>query len=87
MLMLMEYQATVVVPHPMEAEAEDMAAVTEAAATEIHLDLAGSLPGGRCHYRILGASSPGISEMTDLARWSPGAWPQCPITSQSLHFS
>ena len=71
----------------MEAEAEDMAAGTEAAATEIHLDLAGSLPGGRCHYRLLGASSPGTSEMTVLARRSSGAWPQCPIISRFLHFS
>lgn len=38
-----------VVHRHMEAEAEAMAAVTEVAATEIHLDLEGSLPGGRCH--------------------------------------
>ncbi len=34
----------------MEAEVEAMAAVTEVAAMEIHLDLEDSLPGGRCHH-------------------------------------
>ena len=42
----------------MEAEAEAIAAVTEVAATGIHLDLEASLPGGRCHYRTLGATFP-----------------------------
>lgn len=42
----------------MEAEVEAMAAVTEVAATGIHLDLEASLPGGRCHYRTLGATFP-----------------------------
>ena len=36
----------------MEAEAEATVAVTEVAATGIHLDLEGNLPGGRCHPRI-----------------------------------
>ena len=40
-----------VVHHHMEAEAEAMAAVMEVVATGIHLDLEGSLPGGRCHYQ------------------------------------
>lgn len=43
-------QDTVVVHHHTEAEAEAIAAATEVAATEIHLDLEGSLPGGRSHY-------------------------------------
>ena len=34
----------------MEAAAEAIAAVMEVAATGIHLDLGGSLPGGRCDY-------------------------------------
>ena len=45
----------VVVHHHMEAG--DMAAVTEVAATGIHLDLVGSLPGGKCHHRTLDDSS------------------------------
>lgn len=49
--MLISLQDMVVVHHLMEAEAEAMAAVTEVVATEIHLDLEGSLPGGRYHYR------------------------------------
>lgn len=46
--MLMGLQDTVAVHHHMaEAEAEAIAAVTEAAVTEIHLDLEDNLPGGR----------------------------------------
>ena len=43
-------QDTAVVHRPMEAEVEAIAAVTEVAAMEIHLDLEDSLPGGRCHH-------------------------------------
>lgn len=43
--MLIQLQDTVVVHRHMEA------AVTEVAVTGIPLDLEGSLPGGRCHYR------------------------------------
>lgn len=42
----------------MAAEAVAMAAVTEVAATGIHLDLEASPPGGRCHYPTLGATFP-----------------------------
>ena len=48
--MLMRLQDTVAVHHhTAEAEAEAMAAVTEVAITEIHLDLEDNLPGGRCY--------------------------------------
>lgn len=49
--MLILLQDTVVVHRHMEAAAAAMAAVTEVAVTGIPLDLEGSLPGGRCHYR------------------------------------
>ena len=46
--MLIRLQVTVAVHHhTAEAEAEAMAAVTEVAVTEIHLDLEDNLPGGR----------------------------------------
>ena len=55
----------------MEVEVEATAAVTEVAAMGIHLDLAGSLPGGRCNCRTVGASSP----------YNPGE--DCLCTTQS----
>ena len=48
-------QATVVVVHH-HMVAEDMAVAGEVAATGIHLDLADSHLGGRCHYRTRGDS-------------------------------
>lgn len=71
-------QATVVVVlHHMAAE--DMAVAGEVAATGIHLDLADSLPGGRCHCRTRGDSPPSTLEKTDLARRNPTTWIRCPI--------
>ena len=55
----------------MEAEAVAMAAVTEVAATGIHLDLEASPPGGRYHHRTLGATFPN----------NPGE--ECSCTNQS----
>ena len=66
----------------MEAEAEAMAAVTG-----IHLDLEASLPGGRCHYRTLGATFPNYQGKNVLARSSPGAWLVCSITSRFQLYS
>ena len=71
-------QATVVVVNHHTA-AEDMAVAGEVAATGIHLDLADSLPGGRCHCRTRGDSPPSMLEKTDLARRNPATWPQCSI--------
>ena len=45
----------------MEAEAEAMVAVTEVAATGIHLDLEANLPGGRRDHRTLSATFPNNS--------------------------
>ena len=59
-------QATVAVVHHHMA-AEDMAVAGEVAATGIHLDLVGSLPGGRCHYRTEGDSSPSMPEKNGFA--------------------
>ena len=59
-----------------------MAVAGEVAATGIHLDLADSLPGGRCHYyRTRGESPPSTLEKTDLAQCNPTTWPRCPIKS------
>ena len=74
-------QATVVAVHHHMA-AEDMAVAGEVAATGIHPDLAGSLPGGRCHYRTGGDSPPSMLEKNDLARRNLITWPQCSIISR-----
>ena len=74
-------QATVVVVHH-HMVAEDMAVAGEVAATGIHLDLADSHLGGRCHYRTRGDSPPSMLGKTDPARRNPITWPQCSIKSR-----
>ena len=63
----------VVVHHLTAVEAEVMAVAIAVAATEIPLDLEGSLPGGRCHYCTTWRPSPTDPEKTVLARRIPGA--------------